>query len=57
MGVERGSTGSWWGNWREREHLGDIGLEVWIILGLMSRRWNVGMWYVNWIGLAHVRDR
>ena len=25
--------GSWWGNWREREHWGDLGVDGWIILG------------------------
>jgi hypothetical protein len=32
--------GSWWGNRRE----GDLGVDGWIILGWISRRWDVGMW-------------
>ena len=24
---------SWWGNLRERDHLGDLGVDLWIILG------------------------
>jgi len=38
MGVERGCIGSWWGNWREGDHWGDLGLDGWIILGWISRR-------------------
>ena len=36
--------GSWWGNRRERDHWGDLGVEWWIILGWISRRCDVGMW-------------
>jgi len=44
IGEERGCIGSWWGNRRERDHWGDLGLEEWIILGWISRRWDVGIW-------------
>jgi len=44
MGEERGCIGSWWGNRRERDHWGDLGLDGWIILGWISRRWCVGIW-------------
>jgi len=27
MGEERGSIGSWWGNRREGDHWGDIGVD------------------------------
>ena len=33
MGEEGECTGSWWGNRRERDHWGDLGLGGWIILG------------------------
>jgi hypothetical protein len=33
MGEERGHIGSWWGNWRESDHWGDLGVDGWIILG------------------------
>ena len=44
MGEERGRIGSWWGNRRERDHWEDLGVDGWIILGWISRRWDVGMW-------------
>ena len=43
MGEERGCIGSWWGNWRERDHWGDLGVDGWIILGWISGRWDVGI--------------
>ena len=44
MGEERGCIGSCWGNRRERDHWGDLGVDGWIILGWISRRWDVGIW-------------
>ena len=44
MGEERRCIGSWWGNWREGDHWGDLGVDGWIILGWISRRWDVGIW-------------
>jgi hypothetical protein len=35
---------SWWGNLRERDHLGDLGVDGWIILERISGRWDVGVW-------------
>jgi len=43
-GEERGCIGPWWGNWRERDHWGDLGLDGCMILGRISRRWDVGIW-------------
>ena len=43
MGEERGRIGCWWGNRRERDHWGDLGVDGWIILGWISRRTVVGM--------------
>jgi len=43
--VRRGGCiGSWWGNRRERDHCGDLGVDGWIILGWISRRLDVGVW-------------
>ena len=42
MGEERGAYR--WGNRRERDRWGDLGVNGWIILGWISRRWVVGMW-------------
>ena len=44
MGEERGYIGSWLGNRKERAHGGDLGVDGWIILGRISRRWDVGIW-------------
>jgi len=55
MGEERGCIGSWWGNRREKDHWGDLGVDGWIILGWTSRRWGCG--YMDWIGLVQDRDR
>ena len=44
MWEERGRIVSWWGNRRERDHWVDLGVDGWIILGWISRRWDMGMW-------------
>jgi len=44
VGEERECIGSWWGNRREGVHWGDLGVDGWIILRWISRRWDVGMW-------------
>jgi hypothetical protein len=44
VGEDRGCVGSCWENRRERDHWGDLGVDGWIILGCISRRWNVGIW-------------
>jgi len=36
-----GCIGSWWGNRREGDYWGDLGVDVWIILERISRRWDV----------------
>jgi len=46
MGEGRGCIGTCWGNRREGDHWIDIGIDRWIILGRISRRWDVGIWTV-----------
>ena len=43
--VRRGGCiGSWWRNRRAGDLWGDLGIDGWIILGWISRRWDVGIW-------------
>jgi len=43
--VRRGGCiGSCWGNRSERDHWEDLGVDGWIILGRISRMWDVGIW-------------
>jgi len=43
-GEERGCIGSWWGNRREGDYWGDLGVDGRIILERISRRWDVCIW-------------
>jgi len=43
MGEEGGCIGCWWGNRREGDHWGDLGIGGWITLGWISRRWDGGI--------------
>jgi len=45
MGEERGVYRIFsLGNRRERDHWGDLGIDGWIILRWISKRWDVGIW-------------
>jgi len=44
VSEERVCIGSWWGNRRERDLWGDLSLDRLIILGWISRRWDVVIW-------------
>ena len=37
-------TGFWWGNLRERHHLGGPGTDESITLRWIFRKWDVGLW-------------
>ena len=43
MGREEVYTGFWWGNLRERDHLGDLVVDGKIILKWVFRKWDVGV--------------
>ena len=43
MGRRGGRIRSWLGNRRERDRWGDLGVDGWIILGWICRRWVAGM--------------
>jgi len=44
MGEERGCIRSCCGNRMEGDHWEDLGVDGWIILRWISRRWDVGIW-------------
>jgi len=41
-GREEAHTGFWWGQLRERDHLGDPGIDGRTILRSIFKRWDVG---------------
>jgi hypothetical protein len=46
-------TGFWWGNLRERDHLGDPGVDDRIILRWIFRKWEVEAWTVSsWLRIG-----
>jgi len=49
-----GCIGSWWGNWREGDHWGDLGVDG----GdkIRTDLQEVGCGYKDWIGLAQDRE-
>jgi hypothetical protein len=51
MGEEKGAYRVWVGKPEGKSHWEDLGVDGWIILGCISRRWDVGMW----IGLGWPR--
>jgi len=44
MGEERGCIESLWRTLSGGDHWGDLRIDGWIILGWISRRWDVGIW-------------
>jgi len=37
-------SGFWWGSLRERDHLGDPGVDERIILRWAFKKWDLGVW-------------
>jgi hypothetical protein len=54
-GRREAYTGFGWENLREREHLGNPGVDGRIILRWIFMKWDVGC--MDWIELAQDRDR
>jgi len=44
MGRGEAYTGFWWGNLKERDHLGDPSVDGRIILRWIFRKWDVRVW-------------
>ena len=62
MDERRGAYRFWWGNLRERDQLGDPGIDGIIILRWIFRKWDVGVWTgLSWLrigaGGQHLRTR
>ena len=52
-GRGEGCTGFWWGNLRERDHLGDPDVDGRIILSWIFRKCDVGFWVGStWLGIG-----
>jgi hypothetical protein len=53
MGEERGVYRVLVGKPEGRNHSGDLGVDGWIILGWISRRWDVGIWTrLGWLRIG-----
>ena len=53
MGEGEACTVLWWGNQRERDDLGDPGVDGRIILRWTFRKWDVGVWTgSSWLGIG-----
>ena len=52
-GRGKACTGFWWGNLRERDHLGDPEVDNSIILRWIFRKWDLGLWTgSNWLRIV-----
>jgi len=56
MGEEMGVNRVLVGKPEGRNHWGDLGVDGWIILGRISRRWDVGIWIgLGWPSIVRWR--
>jgi len=47
-------TGFWWGNLRERNHLEELGVDGWIILKWIFKKWDRSL---DWTDMVQDRDK
>ena len=53
MGRGVAYIGFWWGNLREKNHMGDPGVDGRIILRWIFRNWDMGVWTGwNWLRIG-----
>jgi hypothetical protein len=44
MGASTGAYRLWWVNLRTRDHLEDLGVDDWIVLKMIFKKWDGGPW-------------
>jgi hypothetical protein len=58
VGEESGEYRVLVGKPEGKNHWGDLGVDVWIIIGWISRRWDVGIWTgLGWLRIETVGGR
>jgi hypothetical protein len=52
MGKREVHIGFWWGDLREGEHLGDLGVDGKIILKLIFKKWDGAWTELTWLRIG-----